>query len=137
MLEEIELNFDNLINKNKEVFDKEIEKIKSEGIKDKEEIKNLRKKVFLPSSNQGTGQGGQGSGLSPNSDFNQIVKDKTGEASLYESIIIHIKTLNVKYLLEIFDLNIQREEEVRNILSEKHKGKSVSKLYQLNYINYY
>ena len=94
MLDDMEINFDNLLNKNRDMLNSEIEKLKQENTHHLEEIKNLKKKLFLP--NQGTNP-------DYNSNFTQLTKDKMGETSLYESIIIHIKTLNVKYLLEIFD----------------------------------
>ena len=119
MLDDMDKNFENLYNKGKDSNLQEIETLQLEVTKHKEEIKFLKRKLLLPehSENQSL--------YSSNQFFNQILKEKMGELSLYESIIIHIKTINVRFLLEIYDLNLQREEEVRNILSEKNKGNLV------------
>ena len=125
MLEDMENNFDAMLFKNQENFQKTIEslkndkqKLENEKNKLEEENKVIRKKIFTPSSNSNADFS--------NKSFKESEKDKVGQASLYESIIVHIKTLNVKYLLEIFDFNIQREEEIRGILDEKMKGKQVT-----------
>ena len=122
MLDDMDANMANLINKQKDSLGKEVEIKKQDNIRDKEEIKYLKRKLLMPG--HGHFEGSNSSDFN-NTNFNQIVKEKTGESSLYESIIIHIKTLNIRYLLEIFELNLQREEEVRNILNEKNKGKNV------------
>ena len=73
------------------------------------EIKELKKKLSL--AIQGIND--------DNSLFKALEKDKNGKMSLYESLIIHLKNINLKHLLEIYYLNLQREEEIKSILEKK------------------
>jgi len=95
---------------------KEIESLKDSILKQDKEIKYLRKKILIPNTNSNN------KGNS-NNEFNKIQKEKVGQSSLYESILVHIKTININYLLEIYNLNLQREEEIKKILEDNHKGK--------------
>lgn len=64
---------------------------------------------------------------------NQILKKKANidnpyfrnaerevQSSLYESLIIYLKNINLVHLMEIYQLNLQREEEIRKILESKN-----------------
>ena len=73
------------------------------------EIKELKKKLSL--AIQGIND--------DNQLFKNVEKDKNGKISLYESLIIHLKNINLKHLLEIYYLNLQREEEIKSILEKK------------------
>ena len=124
MMEDMEANMYKLIDLNKSAYENNFEKLNEERskeidaynkqlLKNNKEIKHLRKKILINSQE----------GIDNNDKFEQVHNGKYGKSSLYESIIIHIKMININYLLEIFDLNIQREEEVKKILEDKHQGK--------------
>ena len=80
------------------------------AIKYETEIADLKKKLVLAL---------QGISDDNNSVFKTLEKDKNSKVSLYESLIIHLKNINLKHLLEIYYLNLQREEEIRSILEKK------------------
>jgi len=46
--------------------------------------------------------------------------EKEVKSSLYESLIIYLKNINLVHLMEIYQLNLQREEEIRKILESKN-----------------
>jgi len=45
--------------------------------------------------------------------------EKFVKNSLYESLIIYIKNINLSHLMEVYQLNLQREEDIRKILESK------------------
>jgi hypothetical protein len=119
MLEEIELGVQNMVKiaENSTNY----KKLQQDNLLKEEELKVLKKKVTqLTSLNQLTGQSSansssQSQNNSASSLFKNIEKDKN--SSLYEVLLIHIKNLNLKHLLEVFQLNVQREQDIRNIIS--------------------
>jgi hypothetical protein len=76
------------------------------------EIKELKKKLTLAL---------QGISIESHSNSNFIMLEKNlgGKIALYESLIIHLKNISLKHLLEIYHLNLQREEEIKNLLEKK------------------
>lgn len=46
--------------------------------------------------------------------------EKDAKLSLYESLIIYLKNINLVHLMEVYQLNLQREEEIRKILESKN-----------------
>lgn len=45
--------------------------------------------------------------------------EKGSKSSLYESLIIYLKNINLMHLMEVYQLNLQREEDIRKILESK------------------
>lgn len=52
-----------------------------------------------------------------NSNFQNA--EKFVKNSLYESLIIYVKNINLLHLMEVYQLNLQREEDIRKILESK------------------
>lgn len=125
MLEEIEMGIDRMVSL-------AVSKIKTDVSVDpklvekyEEEIKSLKKKLntvaqITNSVNRSGNPSGNNSIANTNTAFKTAEKDSS--SSLYESVVVHLKNLNLKHLLEIFQLNIQREEEIRLILNEENSS---------------
>jgi len=47
------------------------------------------------------------------------IGEKEVKNSLYESLIIYLKNLNLTHMMEVYQLNLQREEDIRKILESK------------------
>ena len=120
MLEEITSGLDKLIDKHTEIAIRENDSINNEKEKYEEEIRNLKKKLSALMQMTNNMNSNTSSSNNSNSTFKQAEKDKP--SSLYESLIIYLKNLNLKHLLEIFQLNMQREEEIRTILNDKNSN---------------
>ncbi len=45
---------------------------------------------------------------------------KDAKQSLYESLVIYLKNINLVHSMEVYQLNLQREEEIRKILESKN-----------------
>jgi hypothetical protein len=87
----------------------------SEKYRFETEIKELKRKLSLAL---------QGINENPNlnSSFQMLEGGKNTKISLYESLIIHLKNISLKHLLELYYVNLQREEEIKNILEKKGGG---------------
>jgi hypothetical protein len=126
MLEEIDLGYEKFLQNTK---NKSSNSSIDQNLLNKyeEENKNLKKKLsqFMQITNS-VGKSNPNSSNNSNSNFKSAEKENS--PSLYESIIVYIKNTNLKHLLEIFQLNIQREEEIRTLLTDKNNPNNSSQL---------
>ena len=109
--------FDLLSNKD---LKSEINRLNLENSKLKTKIKELNSqlqelKVKLSSSNSIAN-------LKVLSNENKYFKagEKEVKYSLYESLIIYLKNINLHHIMEVYQLNIQREEDIKKILESKN-----------------
>jgi hypothetical protein len=75
------------------------------------EIKELKSKLSL--AIQGINEN------NINNTFISLEKERITKVSLYESLIVHLKNISLKHLLEIYYVNLQREEEIKSILEKR------------------
>jgi hypothetical protein len=87
------------------------------------EVKELKRKLSLAL---------QGINDSNNTGFASLEKDRGIKASLYESLIIHLKNNSLRHLLEIYHVNLKREEEIQSILEKKKISSDYDIKKQLN-----
>lgn len=128
MLEEIDIGFDKFLqfSKNKSSHNQIDQNLLN---KYEEENKNLKKKLsqFMQITNS-VGKKNTNNSSINNSNPDFISAEKENSASLYESTIVYLKNTNLKHLLEIFQLNIQREEEIRTLLHDKSNPNNSNQL---------
>lgn len=72
---------------------------------------NLLKKKILVIENT------QKNSIIENPNFAKLNSENLG--SLYETILIYIKNINIQHLLEIFNLHLQKEEEITKVIDLK------------------
>ena len=71
------------------------------------QVNSLKKKLFLlDNRNKNL--------ISDNPNFNKLSNNEN-KSSLYETILIYIKNINIQHLLEIYNLHIKKEEEINKI----------------------
>jgi len=75
-------------------------------------INILKKKIFISENNLKNAS-------SENPDFFKANQDN--QFSLYETILIYIKNINIQHLLEIYNLHLQKEDEIHKVLNS-HKN---------------
>jgi len=115
MLSDMEIGIEKLI----ENITHKLENAKERHLKQVEkletEILNLKKRLntFIQITNS------VGGTTTPNSTNSFKTLEKDNSNSLYENIIVYLRNTNLKHLLELFQLNLQREEEINSVLTEK------------------
>ena len=110
------------ISQTKNLRDKDQKLINEENAKIIAELHNLKEQTSeLNNENKKLKKENQILNKKPNLD-NPYFKNAEIEAtsSLYESLIIYLKNINLVHLMEIYQLNLQREEEIRKILESKN-----------------
>lgn len=84
-----------------------INDLTSEKIKNDEDIKSLKKKILYHNINLN------------NVYYKASETSKQSQTSLYESIIVFLKNLNMKFILDLYETKIENEDEKQKILYEK------------------
>jgi len=102
--------------------DKDSKNLSEENAKLNSELLNLKQQINeLNNENKEFKKENQASNKKANI-VNPYFKnsEKEVKSSLYESLIIYLKNINLVHLMEIYQLNLQREEEIRKILESKN-----------------
>lgn len=81
---------------------------KAQVIELESQINLLKKKLLISENNLKNA-------ILENPNFNKL--NEESKTSLYETILIYIKNINIQHLLEIYNLHLQKEEEFNKVLN--------------------
>lgn len=84
-----------------------INDITNEKIKYDEEIKAYKKKLLYNNINLN------------NPNYKAAENSKQSQNSLYESILVFIRNLNMKFVLDVYEVKVENEEEKQKIIVDK------------------
>lgn len=84
-----------------------INDLTNEKIKYDEEIKSLKKKLLYHNINLN------------NAYFKAAESSKQNQSSLYETILVFIRNLNMKFVLDLYETKVENEEEKQKIIYDK------------------
>ena len=90
-----------------EKLSKLINDITNEKIKYDEEIKAYKKKLLYNNINLN------------NPNYKAAENSKQSQNSLYESILVFIRNLNMKFVLDVYEVKVENEEEKQKIIVDK------------------
>ena len=115
MLSDMESGLEKLVTSFTIKLESTSEKTQKQTEKYEAEILNLKKRLnsFLQITNSVAGTS------NPTSTNSFKFVEKENSNSLYENIIVYLRNINLKHLLELFQLNLQREEEINTVVIDK------------------